>query len=107
MRMDLSGYGFMHQPRDGDAVTVGLRPEHFTIGEANGAAIGAAFSLPVRYTEKTGSDVTMFLDGGADELIAVRFDHKHHHVPEIGGAPAVWFPRDRFDVFDAQSEHRL
>ncbi|NJO37197.1 MAG: ATP-binding cassette domain-containing protein [Rhizobiales bacterium] len=107
VRLDLSGYGFAEAPSEGDEVTVGLRPEHFSIGEANGAAIGAEFALPVRYTEKTGSDVTMFLDGGADALIAVRFDHKHHHVPKVGEAPAIWFPRDRFDVFDARSERRL
>jgi multiple sugar transport system ATP-binding protein len=106
VRLDLSGYGFAEAPQHGDAVTIGLRPEHFSIGEANGAA-GAEFALPVRYTEKTGSDVTMFLDGGEGELIAVRFDHKHYPVPRVGEAPAVWFPRDRFDVFDGRSERRL
>jgi hypothetical protein len=38
--------------------------------------------------DKTGSDVTMFLDGGAESLIAVRFDHKHHHVPQAGEFPS-------------------
>jgi multiple sugar transport system ATP-binding protein len=49
----------------------------------------------------------MFLDTGNSELIAVRFDHKHHHVPEAGEAPAVWFPHNRFDVFDAASQGRI
>jgi multiple sugar transport system ATP-binding protein len=107
VRLDLSGYGFTQTPEDGDEVTIGLRPEHFSIGRANGVAAGAEFALPVRYTEKTGSDVTLFLDGGEGELIAVRFDHKHYPVPRVGEAPAVWFPRDRFDVFDGRSERRL
>ena len=106
VRMDLSDYAFTNPPKDGDTIVVGLRPEHFAVGEANGAAPGAEFTLPVRYTEKTGSDVTMFLDGG-DELIAVRFDQKHHHVPKAGEKSAVRFPRDRFDVFDAATEKRI
>ena len=108
VEMDLSAYPFRSAPNDGDAVVVGLRPENFVLG--NGAApeaTGATFSCPVRYTEKTGSDVTMFLDAGADDLVAVRFDHKNHHVPASGETPAVWFPKDRFDVFDAASERRL
>jgi multiple sugar transport system ATP-binding protein len=112
-RMDLSSYAFRHAPKQGDTVIVGLRPEHFVVGNsmggngAGGDKAGAKLALPVRYTEKTGSDVTMFLDPGDADLIAVRFDHKHHHVPEAGEAPAIWFPKDRFDVFDAASERRI
>jgi multiple sugar transport system ATP-binding protein len=105
--MNLSGYACAHPPKPGDRVVVGLRPEHFVVG-ANGAKqAGASFSLPVRYTEKTGNDVTMFLDAGGTELIAVRFDHRNHHVPGAGETPAVWFPGNRFDVFDADSEERI
>jgi multiple sugar transport system ATP-binding protein len=107
VRLDLSGYGFARPPGDGDNVVVGLRPEHFTVGSANGTPSGAEFALPVRYTEKTGSDVTMFLDSGPESLIAVRFDNKHHHVPQTGEVPVVQFPKDRIDVFDAASERRI
>ena len=106
-RLDLSAYPFADTPRAGDEVVVGLRPEHFIVGEERRNGAGATFSLPVRYTEKTGSDVIMFLDNGERDLIAVRFDHKHHHVPEAGEAPDIWFPKDRFDVFDAASQRRL
>ncbi len=107
VRLDLSDYAFSAPPEDGRAVVIGLRPEHFHVGPVNGTVPAAEFALPVRYTEKTGSDVTMFLDGGTDGLLAVRFDHKHHHVPAAGEVPAVSFPKDRFDIFDAETEERL
>jgi multiple sugar transport system ATP-binding protein len=107
VRMDLSAYAFSAAPKDGDAIVVGLRPEHFTIGCQGPGDAGARFSLPVRYTEKTGSDVTAFLDSRDGKLIAVRFDHKHHHVPETGEVVEIHFPKDRFDVFDAVSEERI
>ncbi len=107
VRLDLSNYAFSARPEPGQPVVVGMRPEHFNVGAANGNPVGAQFSLPVRHTEKTGNDVTMFLDDGGGKLIAVRFDHKHHHVPAAGETPVVGFPRDRFDVFDASSENRI
>jgi multiple sugar transport system ATP-binding protein len=106
VRMDLSDYPFADPPCDGTEVVVGLRPEHFVVGKT-GKDTGATLELPVRYTEKTGSDVTMFLDNGEADLIAVRFDHKFHHVPKTGEAPPIWFPKNRFDVFDAETEERL
>jgi multiple sugar transport system ATP-binding protein len=106
-RFDLSGYLFSTPPRDGDAIVVGLRPEHFSIGCRGSGDVGARLSLPVLYTEKTGSDVTAFLDGGDGEMIAVRFDHKRHHVPAVGEIIDIHFPKDRFDIFDAASEERI
>ncbi|WEX11115.1 ABC transporter ATP-binding protein [Chelativorans sp. AA-79] len=107
VRMNLSAYAFSAAPRDGDSIVVGLRPEHFSIGCNGSGETGARFSLPVRYTEKTGSDVTAFLDSGDGDLIAVRFDHKHHHVPKTGEMVEIHFPKDRFDVFDATSGKRI
>ena len=107
VRMDLSSYAFSALPDDGTAVIVGMRPEHFAIGRREAADAGARFALPVRYTEKPGSDVTAFLDSRDGELIAVRFDHKNHHVPESGETVEICFPKDRFDVFDAASERRI
>ena len=76
-------------------------------GFVGAGAPGAVFSLPVRYTEKTGSDVTTFLDSGEDALIAVRFDQSRHAVPKPGETVDIHFPRHRFDVFDAATERRL
>ena len=107
VRMDLSGYRFASEPNDGDPVVVGLRPEHFTVGYQGLKNAGARFSLPVRYTEKTGSDITAFVDSSDGELIAVCFDNKHHHVPKMGEVVDIHFPKDRFDVFDAVSERQI
>jgi multiple sugar transport system ATP-binding protein len=107
IHIDLSDYPFAAPPNDGDAVIVGMRPEHFTIGCQGRDLAGARFSLPVLYTEKTGSDVTAFMDSGDGELIAVRFDHKHHHVPAAGETVEIHYPKDRFDVFDAESAKRI
>jgi hypothetical protein len=84
-----------------------IGPEHIGIGCQESGDVGARLSLPVRYTEKTGSDVTAFLDGGDGEMIAVRFDHKRHHVPAVGEIIDIHFPKDRFDIFDAASEERI
>jgi multiple sugar transport system ATP-binding protein len=106
-RMDLSAYSFSAPPKAGDSIVVGLRPEHFTIAGNGHCDAGIRLSLPVRYTEKIGSDVTAFLETDDHDLIAVRFDHKHHHVPRMGEVVALDFPRDRFGVFDAVSERRI
>ena len=54
-----------------------------------------------------GSDVTAFLDSKDGQLLAVRFDNKHHHVPTTGEVMDIHFPRNRFDLFDAASEKRI
>ena len=105
--LDLSAYPFGRTPEDGAEVIVGLRPEHFSPGHVNGSKAGAEFAMPVRYIETTGSDVTMFLDGGRDGLISVRFDRNLHDVPKVGETAPIHFPKDRFDVFDPKTEKRL
>ena len=107
VRLDLSGYAFAAAPEAGREVVVGLRPEHFNVGTANGNAVGAEFALPVQYTEKTGNDVTMFLDSGHGGLIAVRFDQKNYSAPVAGDTSEVSFPSDRFDVFDGNTKNRI
>jgi len=105
--IDISDYRFAETPAHGQQVVIGLRPEHFALGQVNGAPVGAEFALPVRYTERTGSDVTMFLEDPAGKLIAVRIDRNRHVVPDPGEVPVVRFPKNRFDVFDAQTRRRL
>ncbi|MBP1843947.1 multiple sugar transport system ATP-binding protein [Rhizobium petrolearium] len=104
--LHLSRYQFEHQPKTGQNVIAGMRPEHFSVGEMPEEACGAYFELPVRYTEKTGSDVTAFLESGGG-LIAVRFDSKHYHVPAAGERLRVSYPADKFDLFDPKTEVRI
>jgi multiple sugar transport system ATP-binding protein len=106
VEMDLSDYAFVRQPEAGMRALVGLRPEHFSIGRPNGSKPAATFELPLRYSEKTGSDGTAFL-AAADDLIAVRVDHSQIGALREGGTVKAIFPADRFNVFDAETRHRI
>jgi multiple sugar transport system ATP-binding protein len=104
--LDLSGYAFAIRPQDGMDVAIGLRPEHFSLGEANGTRPAAAFNLPVRYSEKTGSDASAFLAAG-DQLISVRIDPAMMKTMGTGTPVQVAFPADKLNVFDARSGRRM
>ena len=86
VRMDLSGYGFTGRPVAGMPVAIGLRPEHFAVGDADGMDRAAVFDLPVRYSERAGGDATAFL-AAADQLVAVRID-----PPSCGRSPSAAGP---------------
>jgi multiple sugar transport system ATP-binding protein len=106
VEMDLSDYTFSRQPASGAKALVGMRPEHFAIGKPNGGKPAATFELPLRYSEKTGSDGTAFLAAG-DELIAVRVDHSQIGALREGAPVKAIFPSDRFNVFDTETRHRM
>jgi multiple sugar transport system ATP-binding protein len=104
--VDLSGYGFAQKPQDGADVSLGLRPEHFFLGEPNGSRPAATFNLPVRYSERTGSDGTAFLEA-AEQLIAVRADSARISALSEGSQMRAHFPRDKISVFDVHSGRRM
>jgi multiple sugar transport system ATP-binding protein len=106
VEMDLSDYAFARRPEPGKTILVGLRPEHFSIGKPNGGEPAAVFDLPLRYSEKTGSDGTAFL-AAADDLLAVRVDHSNIGTLRDGATVRAIFPRDRFSIFDAETRHRI
>ena len=66
----------------------------------------AVFDLPVRYSEKTGSDATAFL-AAADQLLAVRIDPARIRNLQIGEPITASFPKDKLNVFDARTGRRL
>jgi multiple sugar transport system ATP-binding protein len=104
--IDLSGYSFAVRPVEGTRLSIGLRPEHFTVGGANGAAQAAAFDLPVRHCEKAGSDATAYLDADG-QIVAVRIDPSRVRTLKAGDRLRLSFPLDRINVFDAQTGRRL
>jgi multiple sugar transport system ATP-binding protein len=104
--LDLSEYPFTARPEDGMEAAIGLRPEHFFVGSANGVRPAAVFDLPVRYTEKTGSDATAFLAVG-EQLISVRIDPAMMKSTGPGQPLAVGFPAGKLNVFDARSGRRM
>jgi multiple sugar transport system ATP-binding protein len=105
-RIDLDGYGFARHPDEGAEIVVGMRPEHF--GEPGSVAQGSAavFDLPIRYTERTGSDATGYLDfeGG---LLSLRVEPSLAAGLGAGQRIAVGFPRGKANLFDATSGLRL
>jgi multiple sugar transport system ATP-binding protein len=104
--IDLSDYRFETRPDDGRNVSIGLRPEHFTMGDGNGSRPAAVFDMPLRYTEKTGSDATAFLEA-AEQLLAVRVDPSKVNGLTVGKLVKMSFPRDKLNVFDARTGHRM
>jgi multiple sugar transport system ATP-binding protein len=104
--LDLSQYGFVTAPTEGQSIVVGLRPEHFgQPGEAVANSAGS-FSLPVQYTEKTGSDATAYLKFG-EALVATRVDPEKIGGFKLGDTVNIAFPQGKVHVFDAQSGRRM
>ena len=60
------------------------------------------FSLPVQYSEKTGSDATAYLKFG-DGLIATRVDPEQIGRFKQGDTVNISFPQGKLHVFDAQT----
>ncbi len=106
IRVDLSGYGFTRKPADGQTAVLGFRPEHFGAPEEALSGDAAHFDLPVQYTEKTGGDVTAYLKSGSG-LMAVRVSPEKIGKLRQGAPVSIGFPRDKINVFDAQSGRRM
>lgn len=101
--VDLGQFAFAAEPHDGQLVKLGLRPEHFEIGASGGIA---EFSLPVRSTERTGSDATIFLKLG-NQLLLVRAEPETARQIRDGETIPVSFPAGKINVFDAHSGLRM
>jgi multiple sugar transport system ATP-binding protein len=106
VELDLSRYPWQAQPTAGQAVVIGLRPEHF--GEPGQPVEDSAgnLSLPVQYTEKTGGDATAYLKLGTG-LVATRVDPEAIGRLRQGDTVNIAFPQGKVHVFDAQSGRRM
>ncbi len=102
-KIDLSHYAFSSNPTEGQAVKVGLRPEHFDISGQGGIV---SLTLPVASRERTGSDATIFLKNG-DDLIAVRAEPAEARDVKVGDIFTVSFPSGKLNLFDAQTGQRM
>jgi multiple sugar transport system ATP-binding protein len=102
--IDLSGYPFASRPQEGAEIAIGLRPEHFVLGD--GANSAATFTLPLATAEKTGADATAFLTAGA-QLLAVRVDPAVAARLAVGAPVKAGFRSEKLNVFDARSGRRM
>jgi multiple sugar transport system ATP-binding protein len=102
--VDLSTHPFTTRPVDGSDIVLGMRPEHFTLGPARNG--GAAFDLPVQYTERTGSDATALLKT-ASKLLAIRLSPESLASVSAGETIKIGFPAEKLNIFDARSGRRI
>jgi multiple sugar transport system ATP-binding protein len=104
--MDLSQYKFARRPEPGQRIKVGMRPEHFALGQAPGFNAAARFALPLAYLEKIGDRGVAFLNVDGD-LLAVGVDFSTFRAPRAGETVEALFPGDRFSVFDSTTTVRM
>jgi multiple sugar transport system ATP-binding protein len=100
LRQPLQGYEFSGDPKPGQPVTLGIRPEHVQVG-ANGAAVHTAVADLIEpmgaetivWTKIAGAPFSVRLDGEASL--------------EVGEDLQLVFPPRRLNLFDAESGVRL
>ncbi len=105
-RLNLSRYEFARRPEPGCLIQVGMRPEHFALGEAPGFDVGGRFALPLQYVEKIGDRGVAFLQAGS-EVLAAALDFTSFRPPRVGEMVQAFFPANRLSVFDAETGARL
>jgi ABC-type sugar transport systems, ATPase components len=104
--LDVTDYPFAAAPEDGMAVIAGLRPEHFDLKGAASGPLAGSFTLPVRSTERTGSDATLYLAFAPDHL-ALRISPDRAGGLQPGDRVEVGFQAGKANLFDARSGRRL
>ena len=78
-----------------DAVTVGIRPEHISLGSKKGDLSGT-----VSHVERLGGDTNVYLDCGSAGLISVRMFGEHDFA--VDSKLSATFDPSRIYRFDAQ-----
>ena len=99
-RQALDGYGFAVEPEAGRPVLLGVRPEHVTLGGANGGGHPAKAEM----IEPMGAE-TIVWTSVADQPFAIRLDGD---APvRVGDDLALRFHPDRLNLFDLETGSRL
>ncbi len=102
LQFRLDGYPFRSPPKPGQAVTIGIRPEHVVVVQG---AEGAR-RLPKHYFEKIGPEAIAFLSLPKQSL-AVRMDAESGALIQRAEALDVVLPGEKAKVFDAETGRRL
>ncbi|WP_395676458.1 ABC transporter ATP-binding protein [Inquilinus sp.] len=101
----LEAYPWRRPPEPGRPVTIGFRPEH--LRPPNGAeGRHLQLDLPVGHSEKSGSDVVLFLSL-PQRMIAAKLDAAAAEPLRRQERVALALPLDRVAVFDTASGQRL
>lgn len=102
--MNVSHYPFKEDPKDGDVVILGIRPECVVPASDIPGSLKHQFSLIPEAIETNGFDKHVIFDFGNGEVMG-RFPATASPVP--GQAEAVGFDLTNISIFDKQSELRL
>ena len=103
---DLSGYKWRETARDGQAVKIGFRPEHFVQAGEETTGKTLRFDLPVQFLEKSGPDAIAFLVA-ASGTIAVRVDARTADRYRREPTASVMLPLEKINVFNAETGRRM
>ncbi|MBL4812353.1 MAG: TOBE domain-containing protein, partial [Rhodobacteraceae bacterium] len=104
--MSLTDAPFDNDVQPDREIMVGMRPEHFVMDATGSAAGHAAFELPVRMVERTGSDALISLDFAGEHLF-VRAEPDRAVKIKSGDAVSVHYPIAKLNLFDVQTGQRL
>jgi multiple sugar transport system ATP-binding protein len=96
---DVTDYPFLTPVQEGQAVELGIRPEHVQPRDADDSR-----RLTVEIVEPMGAD-TLVWAGAADTTLAIRLDGEQRIAP--GDSLPVALPLTHLSLFDAASGRRL
>jgi multiple sugar transport system ATP-binding protein len=94
----VEGYGFDKAPRQGDAVVLGIRPEHI------GIEGGQGFAAKVEMIEPMGAETLVWARLGAN-AVSIRAPGERQFA--IGETVYLSLPPARLSLFDAAGDKRL
>lgn len=99
----LDGYKFAAEPKPGQRVEFGIRPEHVMLGDA-AAALPSQQSFVVELNEPMGSDAIAWgTMGGHSSTVRLDADY----LPEAGAVLVAGFDSSRASVFDLATGERI
>jgi multiple sugar transport system ATP-binding protein len=96
----LNGYGFVNAPADGQPISLGVRPEQFTL-KANG---GPTVPVSVSLVDPMGADALLW-GNVSKNMVSVRIGAEESFT--IGETVRAGFDPAAASVFDAESGNRL
>ncbi len=102
-KIDISAYEFGYAPSKSRDVIFGLRPEHFTQKQITASM---SFELPIAHIERTGSDTTVSLAYG-EQNIAIRFEPEIARGLNSGDMLQIQYPKNKLNIFAQDSGLRL
>jgi len=100
LRVPLSDYGFTNTPQEGQAVELGLRPEHIIVGDAS-AAQPVIMEVDTELVEPMGADTVLWTNV-AGHALTIRTDSES--IVKTGDKLNIGFNTSRASLFSENGE---